>query len=86
LSSGAGSVMADSGAGDVAGGVATIGTGGVGGADTRLACASNTVAHWPQRTQPSEILSWSATTLNKVPQAVQRVTRLIEGDCSGAFC
>ena len=32
---------------------------------------------WPQRTQPSEILSWSGTTLNIVPQAGQRVIRLI---------
>jgi hypothetical protein len=56
----------------------------LGGACTKLACASNTVAHCPHRTQPSEILSWSATTLNKVPQEVQRVMRLMEGYCSCA--
>ncbi len=39
--------------------------------------ASNTSAQWPQRTQPSEILSWSGTTLNIVPQAGQRVIRLM---------
>ena len=39
--------------------------------------ASKTSAQWPQRTQPSEILSWSGTTLNIVPQAGQRVIRLM---------
>ena len=39
--------------------------------------ASNTSEQWPQRTQPSEIFSWSGTTLNIVPQAGQRVIRLM---------
>jgi len=33
--------------------------------------------HWPQRTQPSEMRSWSATTLNLVPQEGQQVIWLI---------
>src|SRR5471032_3076079 len=37
----------------------------------------NTSWHWPQRTQPSETLSWSCTTRKIVPQAGQRVARLI---------
>lgn len=40
---------------------------------SRCKVASKTSAQWPQRTQPSEILSWSGTTLNIVPQAGQRV-------------
>ncbi len=31
----------------------------------------------PHRTQPSEILSWSDTTLNAVEQAGQRVMKLM---------
>ena len=31
--------------------------------------ASKTSEQWPHRTQPSEIFSWSGTTLNRVPQA-----------------
>lgn len=37
----------------------------------------NTSWHWPQRTQPSETLSWSCTTRKIVPQAGQRVARLM---------
>ena len=33
--------------------------------------------HWPQRTQPSDTLSWSCTTRKIVPQAGQRVARLM---------
>src|SRR3954471_14057610 len=33
--------------------------------------------HCPQRTQPSETLSWSCTTRKIVPQVGQRVARLI---------
>lgn len=40
---------------------------------SRCKVASKTSAQWPQRTQPSEILSWSGTTRNIVPQAGQRV-------------
>jgi hypothetical protein len=39
--------------------------------------ASNTSEQWPQRTQPSEIFSWSGTTRNIVPQAGQLVIRLM---------
>jgi hypothetical protein len=39
--------------------------------------ASNTSLQWPQRTQPSEIFSWSGTTRNIVPQAGQLVIRLM---------
>jgi hypothetical protein len=45
----------------------------------RSAVASKISAQWPQRTQPSEILSWSATTLNIVPQTGQRVIRPMKG-------
>ena len=38
----------------------------------------------PQRTQPSETLSWSWTTRNVVPQEVQRVARLIAKSCHAA--
>ena len=44
-----------------------------------LAAASKICWHWPQRTQPSEMRSWSATTLNKVAQDGQRVFWLIGG-------
>ena len=37
----------------------------------------NTSWHWPQRTQPSDTLSWSCTTRKIVPQAGQRVARLM---------
>src|SRR3990167_8772396 len=43
----------------------------------RYSVASNTSAQWPQRTQPSEIFNWSGTTLNIVPQAGQRVVKLM---------
>ena len=57
----------------------TSGSIGGGGAATRCAAASNTSLHCPQRTQPSEMRSWSATTLNWVAQAGQRVIWLICG-------
>ena len=41
--------------------------------------ASNTSEQCPQRTQPSEIFNWSGTTLNIVPQAGQRVVKLMLG-------
>jgi hypothetical protein len=44
---------------------------------TMCAEASNTSLQWPQRTQPSEIFSWSGTTRNMVPQAGQLVIRLM---------
>jgi hypothetical protein len=43
----------------------------------RCALASNTSLQCPQRTQPSEIFSWSGTTRNIVPQAGQLVIRLM---------
>jgi hypothetical protein len=39
--------------------------------------ALNTLAQRPQRTQPSDTLSWSCTTRNTVWQTGQRVARLI---------
>ena len=47
------------------------------GSSARLAVASKTSLQWPQRTQPSEIFSWSGTTRNIVPQAGQLVIRLM---------
>jgi hypothetical protein len=41
--------------------------------------ALNMLSQRPQRTQPSETLSWSGTTRNTVPQDGQRVARLIAG-------
>lgn len=40
--------------------------------------ASKTSWQRPQRTQPSEMRNWSATTRNLVPQAGQQVIRLME--------
>ena len=47
---------------------ATItGSGGASGCCSTMRCeASKTSPHCPHRTQPSEILSWSGTTLNIV--------------------
>jgi hypothetical protein len=42
-----------------------------------LAVASKMSEQCPQRTQPSEIFSWSGTTRNIVPQAGQLVIRLM---------
>ena len=53
------------------------------GSLTKCVEASNTWLHWPQRTQPSEILSWSGTTLNKVLQDGQRVTSCMENYSKG---
>src|SRR3954470_184155 len=57
------------------------GTGSASSASTessaRWAVASNTSEQWPQRTQPSEIFSWSGTTRNIVPQEGQLVIRLM---------
>ncbi|MCY1532979.1 hypothetical protein D9M68_682810 [compost metagenome] len=65
-------------AGD-SGAVAGAGWGSGAGASQvcRYSVASNTSAQWPQRTQPSEIFNWSGTTLNIVPQAGQRVVKLM---------
>ena len=51
-----------------------------GGADgNKCADASNTSLHWPQRTHPSDMRNWSATTLKDVAQDGQRVIWLISG-------
>lgn len=51
-----------------------------GGADgSKCADASNTSLHWPQRTHPSDMRNWSATTLKEVAQDGQRVIWLISG-------
>jgi hypothetical protein len=57
---------------------------GVGGAHsragspaTRFCDALKISPHWPHRTQPSEMRSWSGTTLNIVWHAGHRVIRLI---------
>ena len=51
-----------------------------GGADgSKCADASNTSLHWPQRTHPSDMRNWSATTLKEVEQDGQRVIWLISG-------
>src|SRR6478672_5255298 len=42
-----------------------------------FAAASNTSEQCPHRTQPSEIFSWSGTTLNRVPQAGHPVIMLM---------
>jgi hypothetical protein len=55
----------------------TSGSSGAGGAARRWADASKTSLHWPQRTHPSEMRNWSATTLNVVEQDGQRVIWLI---------
>ena len=54
---------------------------GGGTASWSCADASKISLHWPQRTQPSEMRSWSGTTLNIVLQAGQRVIRLMACDC-----
>lgn len=51
--------------------------GTVGAADSRLALASNTSLHCPQRTHPSDTRNWSGTTLNIVVHAGHLVIRLI---------
>ena len=51
--------------------------GATGAASCRFNMASNTSEQCPQRTHPSEIFSWSGTTLNIVPQAGQRVVKLM---------
>ena len=55
----------------------TSGNSGGGAAGSRCAAASKTSLHWPHRTQPSEMRSWSATTLKEVEQDGQRVIWLI---------
>ena len=47
----------------------------------RPSMALKTSWHLPQRTQPSETLSWSCTTRKTVPQLVHRVARLIAKSC-----
>ena len=47
----------------------------------RPSSALKTLPQRPHRTQPSDTLSWSSTTRKIVPHAVQRVAKLIEGDC-----
>ena len=46
--------------------------------------ALNTLAQRPQRTQPSDTLSWSCTTRNTVWQTGQRVARLMRKSCHAA--
>ena len=55
----------------------TSGSSAAGAAASRWADASKTSLHWPQRTHPSEMRNWSATTLNVVEQDGQRVIWLI---------
>ena len=43
--------------------------------------ALKTSSQRPQRTQPSDTFSWSCTTRKTVPQAVQRVARLMAESC-----
>lgn len=62
--------------------VADSGGGTGAGSDTkacgcRCSAASKTSVQCPQRTQPSEMRSWSGTTLNMVSQAGQRVIKLM---------
>ncbi len=57
----------------------TSGNSGGGAAGSRCAAASKTSLHWPQRTHPSEMRNWSATTLKEVEQDGQRVIWLISG-------
>ena len=56
---------------------ASTGAGAASGASCRSTVASNTSLQRPQRTHPSEMRSWSRTTLKVVAQAGQRVTRLM---------
>src|SRR5204862_300299 len=78
-----------------AGGGASRATSGSTGSSCQFAGASRprsnkpssalkTALQRPQRTQPSETLSWSWTTRNAVPQEVQRVARLIAKSCHAA--
>jgi hypothetical protein len=55
----------------------TSGSSGAGATGSKWAEASNTSLHWPQRTHPSEMRNWSATTLKVVAQDGQRVIWLI---------
>ena len=55
----------------------TSGSSAAGAAASKWADASKTSLHWPQRTHPSEMRNWSATTLNVVEQDGQRVIWLI---------
>ena len=65
--------------------LAALPGGGTGaGAFCRDSVASNTFLQCPQRTHPSEIRSWSGTTLNKVAHDGQRVIWLIGGNCRSA--
>ena len=56
---------------------AMSGSKGAGTFACRWAEASNTNWQCPQRTHPSEMRNWSATTLNRVPQDGQRVVWLM---------
>ena len=56
---------------------AMSGSKGAGAVACRWAEASNTCWQLPQRTHPSEMRNWSATTLNRVPQDGQRVVWLM---------
>jgi hypothetical protein len=58
----------------------TSGSNAGGGAGISDSEASKTSAQLPQRTHPSDMRNWSATTLNWVEQAGQRVIWLI---CNG---
>ena len=55
----------------------TSGSSAAGATGSKWAEASNTSLHWPQRTHPSEMRNWSATTLKVVAQDGQRVIWLI---------
>ncbi len=55
----------------------TSGSNAAGATGSKWAEASNTSLHWPQRTHPSEMRNWSATTLKVVAQDGQRVIWLI---------
>ena len=50
----------------------------------RPSSALKTSSQRPQRTQPSDTLSWSCTTRNTVPQEVHRVARLMPESCHAA--
>ena len=43
--------------------------------------ALNTLLQRPQRTQPSDACNWSSAARNTVPQAEQRVARVMGGAC-----
>ena len=55
----------------------TSGSSASGATGSKWAEALNTSLHWPQRTHPSEMRNWSATTLKVVAQDGQRVIWLI---------